>query len=297
MHDHGLADIKTRYEEVLFKGDRRQAGSIIDHALNQGHHPSRLYTEVVMSSQGRVGALLHGGLFNVAQEHLVSEITRSQMMHLRTRFRPRAKLKHHAVITAVAGDMHDLGPLMIADFLYLDGWTVDFLGANTPSDDLVTFVRQRSVHLVGLAATAPENLIEVERVVKALRRLEKPPKTLLGGNILSLAPEEALALGIDGIASDVVEAISEARRLVGLHDKAGGLDQYLLELGKRIQSLRKARRLSQSELAQAAALDRTYISAVEHGKQNLTLGAVMKLADALNIPFEDILVKEEDLTP
>jgi transcriptional regulator with XRE-family HTH domain len=46
-------------------------------------------------------------------------------------------------------------------------------------------------------------------------------------------------------------------------------------------------------LAQAADLDRTYISAVEHGKQNLTLAAVMRLAEALDVPFEQLLVSED----
>ena len=68
------------------------------------------------------------------------------------------------------------------------------------------------------------------------------------------------------------------------------LSAYLGELGRRILALRKARAMSQQSLADAANLDRTYISAVEHGKQNVTIGAVAKLSSALKISLHDLLV-------
>ncbi len=43
------------------------------------------------------------------------------------------------------------------------------------------------------------------------------------------------------------------------------------------------------QLEDSANLDRTYISAVEHGKQNLTLGAVVRLADALGEDLPQLL--------
>ena len=48
--------------------------------------------------------------------------------------------------------------------------------------------------------------------------------------------------------------------------------------------------MSQQALADAADLDRTYISAVEHGKQNVTVGAIVKLSLALKIPLNQLLV-------
>ena len=47
--------------------------------------------------------------------------------------------------------------------------------------------------------------------------------------------------------------------------------------------------MTQQDLADAAGLDRTYISLVEHGRQNLTIGAVLKIAQALDVPIGDLL--------
>ena len=47
--------------------------------------------------------------------------------------------------------------------------------------------------------------------------------------------------------------------------------------------------MTQGELAEASGLDRTYISLVEHGRQNLTIGAVLKIAHALDVSIGDLL--------
>ena len=47
--------------------------------------------------------------------------------------------------------------------------------------------------------------------------------------------------------------------------------------------------MTQQALADASGLDRTYISLVEHGKQNLTIRAVLKIAHALDVPIGDLL--------
>ena len=60
-------------------------------------------------------------------------------------------------------------------------------------------------------------------------------------------------------------------------------------MGSRVQDLRKGRNWNQEQLAQASSLDRTYISAVENGKQNLTIGVVLKLAQALEVPLGKLL--------
>jgi transcriptional regulator with XRE-family HTH domain len=54
------------------------------------------------------------------------------------------------------------------------------------------------------------------------------------------------------------------------------------------RNLRKRRRaigLSQEELANRAGLHRTYVSAVERGERNLTVGSLEKLAVALECKF------------
>jgi transcriptional regulator with XRE-family HTH domain len=68
------------------------------------------------------------------------------------------------------------------------------------------------------------------------------------------------------------------------------LGLFLRKLGHSVHEYRKIRGFSQQELAASSDLDRAYISAVEHGKQNISIGAIAKLAKALNLSIEELLI-------
>lgn len=54
-------------------------------------------------------------------------------------------------------------------------------------------------------------------------------------------------------------------------------------LGRRIREIRKARALSQEELANLSGLDRSYAGAVERGERNLGIDNLNRIADALEV--------------
>ncbi len=58
--------------------------------------------------------------------------------------------------------------------------------------------------------------------------------------------------------------------------------------GSKVRALRKARGLSQEELAYLAQLDRSYIGSVERGDRNISLANISKIASALNITLSDL---------
>jgi transcriptional regulator with XRE-family HTH domain len=64
-------------------------------------------------------------------------------------------------------------------------------------------------------------------------------------------------------------------------------------MGQKVQEIRRDLGGNQQQLADSADLDRTYISAVEHGKQNLTLGAIVKLADGLGVELKQLLSQRD----
>ncbi|KQS98749.1 hypothetical protein ASG23_13475 [Cellulomonas sp. Leaf395] len=59
-----------------------------------------------------------------------------------------------------------------------------------------------------------------------------------------------------------------------------------------MRRLRTARGLTQEHLAHVAALDRTYVGAVENGRRNLSLHAMWQLAEALRVSPEAFFCDE-----
>lgn len=70
-------------------------------------------------------------------------------------------------------------------------------------------------------------------------------------------------------------------------------DPSLQAFGKHLRNLRTQKNLSQEKLAHLADLDRTYISAVERGKRNISLLNIIRIADALGVSPATLLMFEE----
>jgi transcriptional regulator with XRE-family HTH domain len=63
----------------------------------------------------------------------------------------------------------------------------------------------------------------------------------------------------------------------------------LAELGRRVRDRRRELGLSQEKVAERAGFDRTYISKIERGRQNLASHNVILLAQALNLDPGDLM--------
>lgn len=65
--------------------------------------------------------------------------------------------------------------------------------------------------------------------------------------------------------------------------------QIATAFGAALKKIRRARDLSQKELAVESGLDRTFISLLERGKRQPTLGTLYQISKALNIPAVDMI--------
>ena len=67
-------------------------------------------------------------------------------------------------------------------------------------------------------------------------------------------------------------------------------EQVRKRFGARLRTLRKARKLSQEEVALRAELDRSYLGKIERGESNVSLVNIHRIAEALGVEAEDLFV-------
>ena len=287
--DIGTEHFLERYAEAIRNGDREAASEVIYDVIENGLDVATIYLDVIVPAQQQVGRLWHDGEINIAQEHLATQIVLGDMHRLRSTTEPRRRLELRALVTAVERDQHLIGARIAADLLHQDGWQIDFLGSDTPTADLIEIVGDRRPDVVVLTVTLEENVAQAKEAVLALTNMSAPPMVIVGGAAVELVGQDSESQSPFIVETDVQAMLQTVRTRFGIDHTEDNLEQYLQSLGLRVKGIRREHKWSQQELSRRSELDRTYISAVENGRQNLTLGAVMKLSNALQVPLRSLL--------
>jgi len=288
-----VALLRDRYTVALLTGDHREASRVVKDALDRGIEPVAIYVEVFRPAMEEVGNAWVGGELNIANGHLATSITLQQITYVRDARKRKPELSVTAVVACVEGEMHSVGTSVIASLFQMEGWDVSVLGQDTPTDDLVELVRVRKPNLVMLSLALPDRIPVASRAVTLLKSLDDTPVVFVGGAGVS-SRHAGKGMPADLITSAPLDAIRVAGEIFGLKQERPTLEDYLSALGRRVQALRKEHAWSQQQLAVRAGLDRTYVSAVEQGKQNITIGAAVKFADAFDMPLSELVSQAWD---
>ncbi len=160
-----------------------------------------------------------------------------------------------------------------------------------PIEDLYALVESTRPDLLGLSVTLPESLDSAMRTVERVKSNGFSPTVVVGGGALTenISRKRMSEVGADFVSSNSLEAVEWILEKFDLGFSARTLDAMLADIGQRIQSLRKERGISQGDLAKSASLDRSYISAVEHGKQNVSFATLKAIADSLKVPITELI--------
>lgn len=174
-----------------------------------------LWGTVLVPTLIRLGEDWEHGVASAAPEHLLSSLVRGRLSVLMEAL-PRHADAPAAVIGAGPGERHDLGALMLALLLARAGWSVTFLGAETPAAALEEVIRAVRPRLAVLSATLPEHAAEALSALRQVgdRLAHQAPLLAYGGPAFrSLAVPDADTQPFIGLLDDVQAA---ARQLAAL---------------------------------------------------------------------------------
>jgi methanogenic corrinoid protein MtbC1 len=108
-----------------------------------------------------------------------------------------------------------MGARVGADFLEMQGFGVMFLGADVPTDSLVSMIAKEKPDLVALSVTMSFHLDSLRRTVDRVRAALPQVPITVGGHALSWAPEIAAELPDEvAIGEDAPQLVKRARELL-----------------------------------------------------------------------------------
>lgn len=111
-------------------------------------------------------------------------------------------------------------------------------------------------------------------------------RTVIDGKPFVLVPEEEFEDMMDVIMAKEVLARIEA----GEETWPAELVYELLDTDSRIRTYRNYRKLSVSDLATAAGISQPYLSEIESGKKTGSVDVLKRIAAALKVDLDDIVV-------
>jgi DNA-binding transcriptional MerR regulator len=181
--------------------DEPAAQSVIDRLLAVATTEA-LLSEVVVPYLHEVGERWERGELSVAHEHFASNVLRGRLLGLARGWGQGAGAR--ALLACPERELHDLGLISFGLALRARGWTIDFLGNNTPTESIVEAARSIQPELLVVSATTQELLSAVLPHVSELA----------DGRRLALAGAGAEGLrDVPGVLVLTGDPVSEARRL------------------------------------------------------------------------------------
>lgn len=282
-----IQSVCNQLQYSLVNGHYNHANNITRMIINQQWSPAVIYLDLIRNILNHIGTLWHEGKILISEEHRATQFCLLLMDRVRNNFRIPQPNGLKISLSTIEDDKHVIGSYMAADFFRWDGWNVELLGSSIPNNDLITYIRASLPDFVLLSSTYPKSESKLEEAIQLIKTLEKNIKIIIGGPGAQLIKESNK--NIDGFAENPLQAITLANSLVDLNPSMIPLETVLMSLGYKIQTFRKNMNISQNTLSEKSGLARTFISAVEQGKQNVSLASLKSISDSLGVSLGSML--------
>jgi methanogenic corrinoid protein MtbC1 len=208
--------LARQYLASLLRRERHIAAQLILDAVENGTGIRDIYMDVFQRCQYEVGQLWQMNKISVAHEHYCTAATQLVMSQLYPRIFSSERNGHTMVATCIAGDLHEIGLRMVADFFEMDGWDTTYLGANVPARDLLAMLESQPTDLLAISATMTFHIGRVAELIAAVRSRDtlRDVRLIVGGYPFNVAPGLWPEIGADGHATDADSALAIAHNLL-----------------------------------------------------------------------------------
>lgn len=66
-------------------------------------------------------------------------------------------------------------------------------------------------------------------------------------------------------------------------------EEFLKQLGQKIKEIRQSKGMSQVDVCSRLNMDKTYLSAIENGKQNLSILTLKQILEAMGVNADELI--------
>lgn len=205
---HKIAEVL--FDEAL-QSDPEGVFQLLHYLSKHNLKLSTLADEVLRPPMVRIGELWKNGKLQIDQEHRTSRAMTDAMVRLGPQLHRKHSNGLRAMCACLEGEQHEIGLRSLAIALETEGFSVDFIGANTPHETIISAIRKTRPDLVCVSFTSPApnpGLLEGFSVIaKAVKSVKG--RLVAGGYFAGNFTAEDLHC--DHLASSVTDGIAWVR--------------------------------------------------------------------------------------
>ncbi len=165
----------------LLSGSRSECTQIVNKLINSQISIKELYVNLFQRAMYDVGTLWEHNKISVATEHMCTSITENLISLCYPAIFSADHSGRKAVITCTPGEYHQIGARMVADYFELHGWDGYFVGSDTPTDELLSFIVEHQPELIAISISVSFNLANLMNIVHEIRNSFPKLTILVGG--------------------------------------------------------------------------------------------------------------------
>lgn len=206
--------------DMVVKGNKKQIIAGVEQTLAEGKSPSEILDTMLIPAINKVGELFDKQIYFLPQLIAGAEAMRMAVEHLEPLLLQEGggqKSLGTVVICSVEGDIHDIGKNLVALMMKNYGFRVIDLGKDVPTARIIETAKAEEADIIGLSALMTTTMMQMKNVVDAARAEGLKAKIMIGGAVItqSFADE----IGADGYSRDAAEAVTVAKRLLGINGR------------------------------------------------------------------------------
>ena len=213
-------DLARMYLMHLLRRDRSEAERFILDLSKNGLTFSQICEGIFSPALAEIGHMWHVQEASIADEHYCTNATQQILEALRCKTPGKANNGYLMIAASVGGDMHDLGIRILSAIYEKEGWNVEFLGANTPAQEIANTIGPQAFRggadLLALSASTSLRLRGVQNAIAMVRATDtgKNIPILVGGQPFQLIDDLWKVVGADAQSVTASASLEIALQLV-----------------------------------------------------------------------------------
>lgn len=207
-----LVDLK----KSILEGDDEIAQDLAHKALEQGIEPMIVVNQGIMPGIQEAGELWKKNEYFHTDIILCAEAFRLAMEIIEPKLSAGERgTSGKIVIGTVAGDMHNLGKIMVNATLRGGGFEVIDLGEDVSREDFIKTIKDEKPDILGLGCYMTTTMLEMKEIVKQLENegIRNDVKVIIGG--VPCTQEFADEIKADAWGKDAFDAVEKAKEVMG----------------------------------------------------------------------------------